>query len=101
MKAWRARYTPEAADLIRKLHPESRRRIRGGIRALLDDPSSGHELQLELSGFRSLRVGAYRVLYRIDEDARSVEVLYVGPRRDVYENFRRLVAGEDPRGPNG
>ena len=34
-----------------------------------------------------LRVGQYRILYSIDDDARVVEVIAVGHRRDVYRNI--------------
>jgi mRNA interferase RelE/StbE len=35
------------------------------------------------SGYR-IRIGDYRVLYLIDDEARIVEVLAVGHRREVY-----------------
>lgn len=31
-----------------------------------------------------IRVGSYRVIYEVDGDARTVTVLHVGHRRDVY-----------------
>ena len=62
MKTYRARYTPEAARIIRKLHPTIKATIRTGIRDILKDPLLGRELQLDLSGFRSLRVRRYRII---------------------------------------
>lgn len=102
MKTCRARYTPEAARIIRKLHPTIKATIRTGISDILKDPLLGRELQLELSGFRSLRVRRYRIIYRINEEQSYVEIHYVGPRRDVYESFRDLLAEKgakdrDPR----
>ena len=91
MKALRVRYTPEAASLIRKLHPEIKHMIRGGMRALLENPLIGHELRLELSGFRSHRIKNYRILYQINDHESFVEVHFVGHRRDVYESFRALL----------
>ena len=91
MKTLRARYTPEAASLIRKLHPEAKRMIRNGIRTLLENPLQGHELHLELSGFRSYRIKNYRILYQINDHERFIEVHFVGRRRDVYESFRALL----------
>ncbi|MBB0997646.1 type II toxin-antitoxin system RelE/ParE family toxin [Dietzia maris] len=44
----------------------------------------GKELRRELSGVYSARRGTYRILYRIDDDAREVLVLRVEHRRDVY-----------------
>ena len=91
MKAHRVRYTPEAAALIRRLHPEVKRIVRDGIRALLKKPLLGHELHLELSGFRSHRVKTYRILYQINNPEGSLDVLFVGHRRDIYESFRSLL----------
>ena len=34
-----------------------------------------------------LQVGAYRVLYTVDDSQRSVEVVAVGHRRDVYRGL--------------
>ena len=87
----RVRYTPEAASLIRKLHPEAKRMVRNGIRTLLENPLQGHELHLELSGFRSYRIKNYRVLYQINNHESFIEVYFVGHRRDVYESFRALL----------
>jgi addiction module RelE/StbE family toxin len=87
----RMRYTPEAAALIRRLHPEVKQQIRKGIRDLLEDPLLGHELRFDLSSFRSYRVKSYRILYQHNERENFMEVYYVGHRRDVYESFRSLL----------
>ena len=44
----------------------------------------GKPLQFELRGRWSARRGPYRVIYRIDEERRRVEVLAIGHRSDVY-----------------
>jgi mRNA interferase RelE/StbE len=44
----------------------------------------GRELRKELAGIHSARRGSYRVLYRIDEDRRTVTVLRVDHRAGVY-----------------
>jgi mRNA interferase RelE/StbE len=67
------------------------------IRGLSNDPFRGHPLTLELSGFRSLRVSRYRVIYRIEETKRIVEIHLVGARKDIYEVFRQLIARAPPR----
>lgn len=91
MKAYRARYTQEAASRIRKLHPQVKQEIREAIRTLLVTPLVGRVLQHELSGYRSYRVRTYRVIYRINDDDRTVDVLFVGPRRNVYEELRSML----------
>jgi mRNA interferase RelE/StbE len=53
--------------------------------ALLDNPHRvGKPLARELAGYRSARRGAYRAVYRIDEPARTVHVVRVNHRADVY-----------------
>ena len=52
---------------------------------LLDSPLVvGKPLQRELSGLYSARRGAYRVIYRIDDDENLVTVLRIEHRSDVY-----------------
>ena len=91
MKTLRARYTPEAARLIRKLHPDIKQLIRQAIHHLIEHPLSGQELHFELSGLRSYRVKRHRLLYRHNEQDGFIEVLVVGHRRDVYESLRDLL----------
>jgi mRNA-degrading endonuclease RelE of RelBE toxin-antitoxin system len=89
MTAHRIRSTPAAAESIRHVHPPLKRALRQAIRGLPRDPPQGRPLALELAGFRSLRVSRYRVIYRIQD--RAIEIHPVGPRRDIYEVFRRLL----------
>jgi mRNA-degrading endonuclease RelE of RelBE toxin-antitoxin system len=44
----------------------------------------GKPLERELAGTFSARRGPYRVLYRIDDDAKRVTVLRVAHRADAY-----------------
>lgn len=91
MKGYRARYTQEAAERIRKFHPQVKREIKEGIRALLISPLAGHSLQFELAGLRSFRVRTYRIIYRIYDDESCLSIVFVGPRRNVYEELRTLL----------
>jgi mRNA interferase RelE/StbE len=53
--------------------------------SLLANPRRvGRELRNELAGIHSARRGSYRVLYRIDESERTVTVLRIDHRGDVY-----------------
>jgi mRNA interferase RelE/StbE len=52
---------------------------------LLDNPHRvGRPLTHELRGYHCARRGAYRVIYRIDEAKRTVHVVRVDHRADVY-----------------
>jgi len=91
MKGLRVKFTPEASDLVKKLHPESRRQIKSALKELCQKPDSGGDLQEELSGFKSYKSKRYRVIYKINEEENAIEIYYVGHRRDVYEQFRNLL----------
>jgi mRNA interferase RelE/StbE len=52
---------------------------------LLDKPHVvGKPLTNELVGYHSARRGAYRVVHRIDDKARTVHVVRIDHRADVY-----------------
>ena len=52
---------------------------------LRDEPHRvGRPLQRELVGYFSARRGAYRVIYRIDDEARVVHVVRIEHRANVY-----------------
>jgi mRNA interferase RelE/StbE len=44
----------------------------------------GRPLGRELAGYFSARRGAYRVIYRVDDDARTVHVVRIEHPADVY-----------------
>lgn len=91
MKNLRLKFTPEAARLLAKLHPEAKKLIKSGLDELRQSPYLGDDLQQELSGFKSYKIKRYRVLYGVDEEEEVIQVYYVGQRRDVYEQFRDLL----------
>ena len=67
MKDLGIRFSPEAARFIAKLHPESRKIIRQALGNIRRNPYSGHDLQEELSGFKSVRSKRYRIIYKVEE----------------------------------
>lgn len=44
----------------------------------------GKPLRFELEGYFSARRGPYRIIYRLDEPTRTISVLAVGHRADIY-----------------
>ena len=50
----------------------------------------------KLEGLRSFRVGRLRIVFRIAAEARTVDIVAIGPRRSIYEETYRLV-GRDSR----
>jgi mRNA interferase RelE/StbE len=86
----RLRVPPGLAALIRGLHPEIKRKLRHALGAIVADPACGKALKAELTGLRSLRLGRFRVIYRM-ASARSIDLVAFGPRERVYEETHRII----------
>ena len=55
------------------------------VGALLDAPRRvGHPLQRELAGLWAARRGPYRVVYEIDDDQQTINVVRIDHRADIY-----------------
>jgi len=77
-------------DILRRLHPDIKRTIRKALDELSKNPYRGKPLKEELSGLWSLAVSHYRIIYQVETNA--VNVVYIAPRRDVYQHIRELIA---------
>lgn len=45
----------------------------------------GKPLQYSLKGLRRLRVGDYRIIFQIEEEKKTVLIVKIGHRKEVYE----------------
>ena len=90
MKKWKMQFTPEAARLLSKLHPENKKDIKKVMNEFRQNPYDGKDLQEELFGFKSLRIKKYRIIYHLKEEEYLLRVYYIGQRSNVYEQFRQL-----------
>ena len=77
--------------MVRRLHPDLKRKVNASLTAISRDPRAGKSLREELEGLRSLRVGRFRVIYRILDEERTVEIVAIGPRANIYEETWRRV----------
>ena len=70
---------------IKKLPAEVFHRIIPSIRALAEDPKPPgcRKIAGSKNDWR-IRIGEYRVIYEIDENAEAVKVMRVRHRREVY-----------------
>ena len=78
------RIKASAAKSLRKIAPDSRRRLVDAINRLADEPAAGGVLKGEFSGLRRLRVGDYRIVYEVVDNELTILVVRVAHRRDVY-----------------
>lgn len=86
--AWTIEYTDTAKEQLRKLDKQAARRIVDFMDeriAALDNPrSTGKALTGPLGNFWRYRVGDYRVICDIQDDAVRVLVVRIGNRKEVY-----------------
>ena len=86
--SWRVDLAPAASRQLLKLPPDATARARGPILALARDPRPPESSALTGSPFWRLRVGDLRVLYAIDDRARTIVVLRVARRNE--STYRRV-----------
>jgi mRNA interferase RelE/StbE len=80
---------PKANAFLEGLDNELQKRIRKKLRILASNPEKGEKLKR--SDFWRLRIGDYRAIYEIDYSNNRVIVLFIGHRKDVYDDFSRLI----------
>lgn len=77
-----------AVRQLRDLLPAARKRVAEVIDRLASEPRPGGAKKLEATcGLWPVRVGAYRIVYSIEDDRLLVLVVRVGPRRDIYRGL--------------
>ena len=87
--AWQIKLDEAAKKDLAKLDKQLARRITAFLRervAVLDDPRSiGEKLKgSTLGDFWKYRVGDYRIISKIEDDAVRILVVKIGNRREVY-----------------
>jgi mRNA interferase RelE/StbE len=84
--SYRVLVDSRAARSLQKLPKHAVERIDKLIGRLSEDPRPPGVKMLRgrfKEGWR-IRVGEYRLLYRIDDDSREVRIFEIGHRREVY-----------------
>jgi len=61
------RMPEEIAALIRGMHPELKKKIKAGLKAIMEALHTGKILRDELAGLRSMRVSKLRIIYRVSK----------------------------------
>jgi len=85
---YRLLYHPLVAEDIENLPENIKDRLREAIekRLAADPVRAGRPLKQSLAGHRKMRVGDYRVIYRVQGDVTMV--LKIGHRKDVYAKVK-------------
>ena len=74
---------------IPHLEPSIKSMIKKAIeeRLMIDPIGFGKPLRYSLKGHRRLRVSDYRIVYRIDTNEKTVIIVAIKHRKDVYDDF--------------
>jgi mRNA interferase RelE/StbE len=88
--AYEIRFLPRAVRQLRRLPQQKRSRIERQITRLADAPRQSGSQALHNAPFFRIRVGQFRVIYRIQDAELIVLVVRVGHRRDVHERLDDL-----------
>ena len=88
--AFKVLLDPRAVKALRKLDEENKVRIKKALGELADDPYRAGE-PLHPSYFWKIKSGDYRDIYEIDDEKKQVVVVFVGHRKNVYDNFANLL----------
>ncbi len=91
---YRLRVPDETASFLRKFHPEIKRHIRKALEMIVHDPFCGKALKNDLEGMRSFRVKRYRLIYRVVSGVKEIEIIAIGPRKNIYEETFRIISRE-------
>lgn len=84
---FRLEILPSAERELARLDPEVRRRIDRRILALAEDPRPpGVKALSGSSGGLRVRVGDWRIVYRVEDERLIVLIVRVGNRREVYRS---------------
>lgn len=69
---------------LQRLDKPARERLVAAIDQLAENPHVGKLLKGDFSGLRCLRVGAFRIIYEINEGEVLVLILRVAQRKNAY-----------------
>lgn len=87
MPGYRVELLPSAERDLDRLGPQLLDRVAERFERLADDPRPPGSQKLAGLELRRIRVGDYRIVYKVDDGERAVFVHRVRHRREVY---RRL-----------
>lgn len=80
---------PRATKALRKLDEVNKSRIKKALGELAGDPYEAGE-PLHPSDYWKIR-GDYRAIFKIYSDKKEVKVLFIGHRKNVYDDFTKII----------
>jgi mRNA interferase RelE/StbE len=84
VESYELRIKPSAAKELAGLPSRDLQRVIARIQSLAEEPRPHGSEKLSGAERYRIRQGDYRVLYSIDEASRTVEIVKIAHRREVY-----------------
>jgi len=81
---------PKADKFLNKLDKQLKDQIKSKLKTLKNEPDFKGE-RLKHSDFFRIRIRDYRAIYEILHDKNQVLVLSIGHRKNVYDDFSKLL----------
>lgn len=84
---FKIQYLEAVKEDLRSLPKSVKEKLRKAIekKLMLNPVEFGKPLQYSLKGLRRLRVDDYRIIFQIDLESKTVLVVKIGHRKEVYE----------------
>ena len=83
------RISDRAFKQLKRIPPPHRERLTKAISSLVEVQHEGKRLKGKLTGYLSMRVGDYRIIYSHSAD--TIDVIAIGHRSHIYEIIRKLM----------
>ena len=87
-EAWQVILTREPKKTLRKVPADLRQRLLAALRGLETEPRPHGCKMLTGYDLYSLRVGGWRIIYRLLDDRLVVLVVTIAPRGEAYRDLR-------------
>jgi mRNA interferase RelE/StbE len=94
---WSVAVTDTAKAMLLKLSKRDQKSVVSRMHQLADKPDQqGRPLSGDLSGYRRVRTGRLRIIYRTERNTNTVYIVVLGLRRagdrsDVYEAAKKIT----------
>jgi len=82
---YNVRFYPRAEKDLDKISVKDKTRVLKSLVSLEKDPFAGKKLKGDFSGYYSLRVWPYRIIYCVRNNECLIIIIRISQRKDVYK----------------
>ncbi|MGB0993819.1 MAG: type II toxin-antitoxin system RelE family toxin [Akkermansiaceae bacterium] len=85
MSLYKVHFKRSAAKSLKKIRAEDREKIAAAIVGLRTTPRPPGSIKITNQNAYRIRQGDYRIIYTIDNNILTIEIIKIGHRRDIYK----------------